>query len=151
MTQAWIIVAAILAAYLGGQSQAAAGDLQPGSYEVRYRLELPHVEQWAITRTATICIPGESGGGSSGLRVLSGNNPLAVCATTDAKREGSDLTFRIACEGRGAARAFARYRLGVDAFAGRIAMVMGGKNMTMTEVQEGRRVGTCEGSTSFAK
>jgi hypothetical protein len=144
VTQAWIIIAAILAACSGGPAKAEADVLQPGSYEVRYRLELPHVEQWAITRTATICIPGESGGGSSGLRVLSGNNPLAACATTDAKRAGSDLTFRISCEGRGAARAFARYRLGADAFAGRIAMVMGGKNMTMTEVQAGRRVGTCD-------
>jgi hypothetical protein len=30
------------------------------------------------------------------------------------------------------------------AFEGRIAMVMGGKNMTMTEVQSGRRVGGCD-------
>ena len=30
-----------------------------------------------------------------------------------------------------------------DAFTGRIAMVMGAKNMTMTEVQHARRVGEC--------
>jgi hypothetical protein len=30
-----------------------------------------------------------------------------------------------------------------DAFTGRIAMVMGAKNMTMTEVQHGRRIGEC--------
>jgi len=29
------------------------------------------------------------------------------------------------------------------AFTGRIAMVMGAKNMTMTEVQHARRVGGC--------
>ena len=30
-----------------------------------------------------------------------------------------------------------------DAFTGHIAMVMGAKNMTMTEVQHARRVGEC--------
>jgi hypothetical protein len=33
-----------------------------------------------------------------------------------------------------------------SAFEGRIAMVMGGKNMTMSEVQTGRRVGSCDPS-----
>jgi hypothetical protein len=54
------------------------------------------------------------------------------------------LRFDILCEGRGAAWASAVYRLMPDAFEGRIAMVMGGKNMTMTEVQSGRRIGACD-------
>jgi hypothetical protein len=33
--------------------------------------------------------------------------------------------------------------LAADHFAGRVAMVMGGKNMTMVEVQRAQRVGDC--------
>jgi hypothetical protein len=33
--------------------------------------------------------------------------------------------------------------LAADHFAGRVAMVMGGKNMTMAEVQRAKRVGDC--------
>jgi hypothetical protein len=35
------------------------------------------------------------------------------------------------------------YELSTNAFTGRIAMVMGAKNMTMTEVQHARRIGEC--------
>ena len=42
-----------------------------------------------------------------------------------------------------AARGHAVYELSTDAFTGRIAMVMGAKNMTMTEVQHARRIGEC--------
>jgi hypothetical protein len=143
MTRARRTFAFLLLTVLGGAARAESGVLEAGAYEVRYRLELPHVEQWAINRTATICIGADSGAENVGLRVLSGNNPLAACRTSDVTRDGATLSFRIACEGRGAARAYARYRLAPDAFAGRIAMVMGGKNMTMTEVQAGRRVGAC--------
>ena len=34
-----------------------------------------------------------------------------------------------------------------NAFSGRIAMVMGAKNMTMTEVQRARRIGECSPAT----
>ena len=35
------------------------------------------------------------------------------------------------------------YELSSNAFTGRIAMVMGAKNMTMTEVQRAHRIGEC--------
>jgi hypothetical protein len=38
---------------------------------------------------------------------------------------------------------YAVYELSSDAFTGRIAMVMGAKNMTMTEVQHAHRIGEC--------
>ena len=75
---------------------------------------------------------------------MSANNPLASCPASDVERDGATLRFDILCEGRGAARARAVYKLRPNAFEGRIAMVMGGKNMTMTEVQNGRRVGSCD-------
>jgi Protein of unknown function (DUF3617) len=137
--RAWVILA------MGGIGVAAAGQLQTaptnGTYEVDVRLELPHLEDWAVKKRATICI--SDGDRTRGLTVLSDNNPLARCPTSNIRRDGATLTFDIVCEGRNAARASAKFSLMSEAFRGRIAMVMGGKNMTMTETHVGRRVGTC--------
>ena len=138
------ILFAVLLAALTGVAQADADEppLQNGAYEVQVRLELPNVLSWTVAgSTATICIPESSPNGA--LPVLSRNNPLADCEASNVEREGPTLTFDILCEGRGAAWGKAVYRLMPDAFEGRIAMVMGGKNMTMTEVQSGRRIGSC--------
>ena len=66
------------------------------------------------------------------------------CPARNVRRHGAALSFDIVCEGPDAARARATYTLRPDGFAGRIAMVMGGKNMTMTELQVGYRVGRCD-------
>lgn len=140
-----IPAALILTASVAGPG--AAGDRQPtlveGSYEVEVRLELPHLEDAAVTKLETVCISGAGGGGGHGLAVLSDNNPLARCPVSNVREEGDTLTFDVICEGRNAAKASAAYELGGQQFRGRIAMTMGGKNMTMTETQVGRRVGDC--------
>ena len=137
--------ALLAAAVASGAVQAEQGAalLQDGAYEVRVRLELPNVLSWtAAGSTTTICLP--YGGTNGALPVLSSNNPLANCPASNVQRDGATLRFDIFCEGRDAARARAVYELMPGAFAGRIAMVMGGKNMTMTEVQTGRRIGSCD-------
>jgi hypothetical protein len=53
------------------------------------------------------------------------------------------LEYDIVCPGRGAAKGHASYVVSDGTFAGRVAMVLGAKNMTMTEVQQGRRIGNC--------
>ena len=129
-----------LAIILAGPAQSDAL-LQAGAYEVEVRLELPNVLSWSAPRsTTTICLPY---GGPTGapFPVLSSNNPLAACPARNLRQDGATLRFDIVCEGRGAAWANAVYKLMPDAFEGRIAMVMGGKNMTMTEVQTGWRLG----------
>lgn len=138
---ALIIAAGALAGTPAGAEEAA---LQGGSYAVTFRLEIPHVENWAIDKTTTICVPSARGESDAPLPVLSGNNPLAKCPVRNIRRDGATLRFDIACPGRNAARAKALYKLMPGAFKGRIAMVMGGKNMTMTEVQVGRRLGSCD-------
>jgi Protein of unknown function (DUF3617) len=131
------------AAMLAGIAPAAQGEalLQEGAYEVEVRLELPNVLSRRPDSTTTICLPYRGTNGA--LPVLSANNPLARCPVSNVEREGAVLRFDILCEGRGAAFAHAVYKLMPEAFEGRIAMVMGGKNMTMTEVQSGRRIGRC--------
>jgi hypothetical protein len=134
------IAAGILASAAGAEPRENLP--QPGAYEVRVRLEMPNVQHRAGT-TATICFPYAGGANGAPFPVLSGNNPLARCPASNIRRDGAVLRFDILCEGRGAARAQAVYTLEPGAFEGRISMVMGGKNMTMTEVQIGRRIGPC--------
>ena len=136
--------ALIAAGMLAGAAQAEQKETLPqaGAYEVRVRLELPNV-QYRAASTATICIPYAGGANGAPFPVLSGNNPLASCPAGNIRRDVASLSFDILCQGRGAARGRAVYTLMPGAFEGRIAMVMGGKNMTMTEVQTGRRIGPC--------
>lgn len=139
------IKAIFLAAALLGAASAAAGEmlLEDGAYRVDVRLELPHLEDMAATKSVTICVSRQQDGGNHGLVVLSDNNPLAHCPTSNVRSDGDKLTFDISCAGVNSARGTAHYTLGLSGFTGRIAMKMGGKNMTMTETQHGSRIGEC--------
>lgn len=112
--------------------------LTPGSYEVVVQLDLPFVETTNTRKTERICLASETA-----LAVLSDNNPLGKCPSSNMARQGSDLTFDIKCEGTNAAQGHARYTLTAETFDGLIEMKMGGKNMTMSETQHGHRVGEC--------
>jgi hypothetical protein len=122
-----------------------ANPLSPpsGSYEVIARLELPHLERWGVDKTAIICLSGSGDRHEIPVPVMSANNPFAKCSATNFVADGSKLEYDIVCPGRGAAKGHAEYVLSANAFTGRIAMVMGAKNMTMTEVQRARRIGEC--------
>ena len=78
------------------------------------------------------------------MAILSQNNPLGHCPASNVRRGQETLKFNIACEGKNAAQAQAVYVLSPENFQERIEMKMGGKNMTMTETQRGRRIGLCE-------
>jgi len=130
--------------------------LPGGSYEITHRLELPHVERWAIEKTATICLSDMKGSAAaapqlglarvaqSTLPVLSSNNPFKECTAVNIRQDGSSLSYDIRCQGRDSAKAHAAYEVSSGGFKGRVAMVMAAKNMTMTEVQVGHRVGSCD-------
>ncbi len=121
---------------------ALAGLPPAGAYEVVARLQLPNILGWVAQKTTMVCLP-PTDASALPLPVLSDNNPFGACWATSVRQDGAELSFDIACPGRGAARAHAAYRLAPAAFEGRIDMVMGGKNMTMTEFQSGRRTGDC--------
>ena len=122
--------------------------LQEGSYDVKVRLELPHVEDVGAFQAVTICVTSKVPAGRHGLVVLSENNPLAICPISNVRQEADTLTFDIICPGGNAAVASAKYILSPKRFEGRIAMKMGGKNMTMTETQSGQRVGECAATSA---
>ena len=114
-----------------------------GSYEITARLELPHLKRWGVDKTTIICLSNSKEGYEIPVPVLSANNPFAKCTATNLMADGLKLEYDIVCPERGAARGHAVYELSPNAFNGRVAMVMGAKNMTMTEVQHGRRIGEC--------
>ncbi|MDP4025928.1 DUF3617 family protein [Methylobacterium sp. NEAU 140] len=145
MRTAWTSRAACLAALLC--AAPAAGEpivLRSGAYAVAVRVELPHLETRPYRTDARVCLSSEAGADNHGFAVLSANNPLVGCPVRNVYADAGQLAFDIACEGRNAARAKAHYTLRPDGFDGRIVMQMGGKNMTMTEVQAGRRTGACD-------
>ncbi len=125
-----------LVAALAGEGRA----LEPGEYEVRMRLELPHVEDMGVQKTETVCITGN---GTHGIIVLSENNPLAHCPASNIRQDDDALSFDLVCEGHNQAIARATFRLWPDRFVGAFDMKMGGKNMTMIERQTGHRIGAC--------
>jgi hypothetical protein len=117
--------------------------LPNGSYELTARLELPHVERWGVDKTMVICLSESRKPGVIPVPVVSANNPFAKCSAANLVADDSKLEYDIVCPERGAARGHAIYELSTNAFTGRIAMVMGAKNTTMTEVQRARRIGEC--------
>ena len=125
------------------ETRVDEASLPAGSYAFTTRLELPHLERWAIDKTTTICLSGHTAGGQIPIPVLSENNPYAACTVANLAIDHGKLDYDVLCPGRGSAKAHATYLLGADRFAGRVAMVMGGKNMTMVEVQHAQRVGDC--------
>lgn len=130
-------------------STADQAALQPGAYEVEVRLELPHIDDTNTRKVETVCIASAKNQGTHGLAVLSSNNPLGKCPSTNVAQDGATLKFDIVCPGVNQARGRATYLVAPTRFQGRIEMKMGGKNMTMTEVQSGHRTGAC-GTTAAA-
>jgi hypothetical protein len=144
------ILTAVLAALLATGALAAEPlrALSPGAYDVVIRLRLPHVADIDASGPHRLCIVAGAERASRGLMVLSANNPLAACPIMNVREKRQEdrttLTFAIACPGGNAAMGDAAFELLEDRFEGVITMKMGGKNMTMTETQSGRRVGACE-------
>jgi hypothetical protein len=139
------LFAAVLLPAVAQPRLLPANPLSPpsGSYEITARLELPHLERWGVDKTTIICLSNSRNPDEIPVPVVSANNPFAKCSATNFVADGSKLEYDIVCRERGSARGHAVYELSTDAFSGRIAMVMGAKNMTMTEVQRARRIGEC--------
>ena len=139
------LFATVLLPMIAQPQPLLANPLSPpsGSYELTARLELPHLERWGVDKTTLICLSNSRGPDEIPVPVVSANNPFAKCSATNLRADDSKLEYDIVCPERGSARGHAVYKVSSDAFTGRIAMVMGAKNMTMTEVQYARRVGEC--------
>jgi hypothetical protein len=88
--------------------------------------------------------------GAIPIPVESANHPFASCTSQHIDLGANTIEYDIACPGRDSARAHASYRATDDGFVGRVAMIMGAKNMTMTEVVRARRLGACNETAELA-
>ena len=136
-----IVLTAALLAFACGTHAEEYALLQPGEYEVQMKLELPHVEDMGVQKTAKVCITDS---GTHGIVVLSENNPLVRCPASNIHQHANELTFDLICAGHNQAVAWAKFQLWPDRFSGVFDMKMGGKNMTLSEWQTGKRVGVCK-------
>jgi hypothetical protein len=132
-----------LAAALMLPNLAAADPLPaPGLYEVEIRISLPNVQDTAPPQKLIRCVTADDLRTGQAFFVLS-ENPLRGCDLLDYERAGTTALYRIACPGPNRGSAVALFDLASDQYRGTIKMNMGGKNMTMSESQIGRRVGDC--------
>ena len=70
---------AILTQSIGRVAADPLLSLSGGLYEVTSRLELPHLERWAIDKKTRICLFSHEENDAIPLPVLSDNNPFAKC------------------------------------------------------------------------
>jgi hypothetical protein len=114
----------------------------PGLYRVEVRLELPNVPHAAAHLTLSRCLT-ESDLASGHAFWLLSRNPLQTCDQLDYEVAGQTVRYRISCPGRNRGHGLATFETKATAYRGRIVMNMGGKNMTMSEMQVAARVGDC--------
>lgn len=125
-----------------GLGVAHAHDIRPGLYAIEYRLEMPHLERYGIATHVERCTDGTR------LPIISTRNTFETCDLQDRINDHDRLRYSLVCEGTSTARAFAEYKPAPGGFTGRIFVKMGGKNMTMTEVQSGTWLRECPSSVA---
>jgi hypothetical protein len=72
------------------------------------------------------------------------DNPLKSCELLDYQATGNKAMYRIACPGPNRGSAVGSFEVTEAGYRGTITMNMGGKNMTMSEAQLAKRIGTCQ-------
>jgi len=117
-------------------------DLSPGLYQIEIRIALPNVQNVASPIMITQCITAEDIASGRAFFVLS-DNPLQACDLVDYRAAKNNFTYRVVCPGPNRGSAFAEFQTTTETYRGAIKMNMGGKNMTMSETQLGKRIGNC--------
>jgi hypothetical protein len=122
-----------------------AGDpvLSPGLYQIEVRISLPNVQDTATPIVLARCVRPVDLKSGQAFFVLS-DNPLKNCDLMDYRTTSDTAIYRIACAGPNRGSAVAVFDTTSTAYRGTIKMNMGGKNMTMSETQIGKRIGDCE-------
>jgi Protein of unknown function (DUF3617) len=123
-------------------ANAGAPAVAPGLYDIEVRLGLPNVLEVGPPTSLRRCLTGEEIESGQAFFVRS-ENPLRACALTDHAATGTSVRYRIRCPGPNAASAEAEFETTTAGYRGVIRMVMGGKNMTMSETQVASRIGDC--------
>ena len=131
-----------LASLAVSSSNAADLSLLPGLYQVEVRISLPNVAVAAPLLLANRCITPDDLKSGQAFFVLS-DNPLQRCDLVDYQTTATAALYRIVCAGPNRGSAVAVFDTRQNTYQGTIRMNMGGKNMTMSETQTGKRIGDC--------
>lgn len=123
-------------------ADAGSPAVAPGLYQIEVRVGLPNVLEVGPPTRLTRCLTGAEIESGQAFFVRS-ENPLRACALTDHAATGTSVRYRIRCPGPNAASADAEFETTATGYRGVIRMVMGGKNMTMSETQVAARIGEC--------
>jgi hypothetical protein len=135
--------ASLIVALAATGSGAADPLLTPGLYQVEVRIALPNVQDVAAPIVLTRCVSLADLKSGQAFSVLS-DNPLKNCDLLDYQATADTATYRIVCPGPNMGSAAAVFETTRTTYRGSIKMNMGGKNMTMSEMQVGRRVADCQ-------
>ncbi len=136
-------VGAIAIAFVAVSGYCAADPLlTPGEYRTEVRIHLPNVQDVAAPLVIDRCLSAEDLASGRAFFVLS-DNPLKYCALRDYQVTGNAASYRIVCPGPNMGSALGKFETVGSTYRGSIFMNMGGKNMTMSETQIGRRIGEC--------
>ncbi len=125
----------------GGLPHGLAHGLAHGAYRVAVHIALPNVETRDYDFETVICWRGTADPAMP-LGPL-GPGPLATCPA-EARETEEGVAVTTACPGPNAGFAIADYRRTPDGFSGQVQMNLGGKNMTLAELQRATRTGDCE-------
>lgn len=137
-----IALAGAITALAATGSGAADPSMTPGLYQVEVRVALPNVQDVAAPRVLNRCVGPDDLKSGKAFFVMS-DNPLKSCDLLDYQVISGTATYRIACPGPNRGSAVAVFDFTGTSYRGSIRMNMGGKNMTMSETQVGRRIGDC--------
>jgi hypothetical protein len=138
-----LVAAGMVVALAATGSNAADSSLTPGLYQVEVRISLPNVQDAAAPLVVTRCVSADDLQSGRVFFVLS-DNPLKSCELIDYQATAGTAVYRIACAGPNRGSAVAVFDTRATTYRGTIKMNMGGKNMTMSETQAGKRIGDCQ-------
>ena len=123
-------------------SNAAEPLLTAGLYQIEVRIALPNVQDVVAPMVLNRCLSADDLKSGQAFFVRS-DNPLRNCDLLDYQVTDGTASYRIACPGPNRGRAVAVFETTATTYRGSIKMNMGGKNMTMSETQIGKRTGDC--------
>ncbi|MEO1492452.1 MAG: hypothetical protein AAFV19_09910 [Pseudomonadota bacterium] len=136
MSRLWILVAA-----LGWAPTVSPQDLAPGRYLVEVAIVLPNIQTRDYNFETEICWRGIEDRDPP-LGPL-GPGPLKRCPSKVAAIKDG-IAVETTCLGPNAGWGSGTYKITPTGFKATVEMNMGGKNMTLKEIQRGTRLGSCE-------
>ena len=139
---AFVVASGVVVALAATGSGAADLLLKPGLYQVEVRIGLPNVQNAAPPLVVTRCVGADNLKSGQAFFILS-DNPLKRCQLVDYQATADAALYRIVCAGPNKGSAVGVFDTKGTSYRGTIKMNMGGKNMTMSETQAGKRIGDC--------